>query len=52
MNGGHIFVTGLKVLEGDRIFDQSEAKVTFQILKAGGKNRWLSVINKKQYCLI
>ena len=42
MNGGHIFVTSLKVLEGDRIFDRGAAEVkysvTFQNLKAGGNN--------------
>ena len=45
-----------KVLEGDRIFDWSEAEVkysvTFQNLKAGGKNIWPLLINNKQYCLI
>ena len=55
MNGGHIFVTSLKVLEGDRIFDRSEAEVkycvTFQNLKAGGKNIWPPFINNKQHCL-
>ena len=29
MNGGHIFVVSLKVLKGDRIFDQSEAEVKY-----------------------
>ena len=56
MNGGQIFVTSLKVFEGDRIFDRSEAEVkysvTFQNLKAGGKNIWPPFINNKQYCLI
>ena len=53
MNGGHIFVTSLKVLEGDRIFDRSKAEVkycvTFQNLKAGGKNIWPPFINNKHY---
>ena len=31
MNGGHIFVTSLNVLEGDRIFDQSEAEVKYSV---------------------
>ena len=45
------FVTSLKVLEGDRIFDRREAEikysVTFQNLKAGGTNIWLTFINNK-----
>ena len=49
MNGGHIFVTSLKVLEGDRIFDRSEAEVkysvTFQNLKAGGKPTYMASIH-------
>ena len=43
------FVTILKVLEGDRIFDRSKAEVkysvNFQNLKAGGKNICQALIN-------
>ena len=55
MNGGHIFVTSLKVLEGDRIFDRSEAEVKYCVTfqnQAGGKNIWPPFNNNKQYCLI
>ena len=37
MNGGHIFVNSLKVLEGDRIFDRSEVYIQVEL----GLGEWV-----------